>query len=417
MQPQPEISKTSTNVPNGHLDYYVAHGISPVHYDIKDLSAHLQRREALYRSIGLPSVAFKGANVLEVAPGSGQNSLYVASCQPKSLTLVEPNPTGIQDIKASYQEFPLAHTKPTLITQRLQDFDPAGQYAKGDQGREAHTLGITKYDIVICENWLGALPEECALIKKLSSLVADDGVLVLTYVPLAGFFPNVMRKLLALRAVPKETDFETKTELLVKAFGPHLATMPNMTRSHQDWVQDCMVNPHYLNVALPLKTLLAALDEKMEILGTYPRYTSDWRWFKTLTGADRKFNAVFQEAEAANLSNFIDHRYVRNAFPKDQAASLYESFAQVHSLAVLWQSAHLDENPEKARLANDIVEQLEMITTHLKSLDPELANDVSELKLLWQQDQITISDIASMQKFNGLFGRETVYIALTKTAP
>ncbi|MGA9298697.1 MAG: hypothetical protein WBW45_00465, partial [Bradyrhizobium sp.] len=61
---------------NGHLGYYIEHGISPVTYRTDDIGAHFDRRDSLYRSLGLPSIAFKSADVLEVAPGSGQNSLY-----------------------------------------------------------------------------------------------------------------------------------------------------------------------------------------------------------------------------------------------------------------------------------------------------------------------------------------------------
>ena len=61
----------------GHLEYYKRHGISPVRYHAADLSEHLQRRESLYRVLGLPAVAFKGARVLEVG-GSNER----AGCVP-----------------------------------------------------------------------------------------------------------------------------------------------------------------------------------------------------------------------------------------------------------------------------------------------------------------------------------------------
>src|SRR5207244_6082467 len=111
-------------------------------------------------------------------PGSCQNSLYFAICAPASLDLVEPNPVGRRDIEAAYANLDRPCTKPTLHGVRFETFDPLGTF-----------------DIVVCENWLGALPGEVALIRRLAGLVAPGGVLVLTMVPPSGFFANIMRKL------------------------------------------------------------------------------------------------------------------------------------------------------------------------------------------------------------------------------
>jgi len=86
----------------GHLEYYKQHGINPVRYDTSNLRLHLERRASLYRTLGITPLAIRGSRVLEVAPGTGQNSLYLANQKPASLTLVEPNPAGQRDIAAVY---------------------------------------------------------------------------------------------------------------------------------------------------------------------------------------------------------------------------------------------------------------------------------------------------------------------------
>lgn len=384
---------------DGHLTYYKAHGISPVRYTTGDLPSHLQMRDSLYRSIGLPALAFRGSDILEVAPGSGQNSLYSALLRPNSLTLVEPNPAGLKDIKGLYEEIALPHTKPNLVPKRLQDFAPE-----------------KKFDIVICENWLGALPEEVAHIRKLGSFVAPGGALVLTVVPLAGFFPNVMRKLLALRIVPKDMDFEAKTAALVSVFGPHLATIANMTRSHRDWVHDCMINPHYLNVGLPFGTVLEAVGDELSVLGCYPRIISDWRWFKSLKGKNRRFNESLLESVAANVPSMLDYRRTFPPGAPGAYAALDAAFGDAHNLALSWQAsfdAGGDTEAPTARLGAKIASIVNM----LEPIDGDLAAAIEELRTVWTSRSPTLETVRDMTRFGPLFGRETFYLALTRGLP
>jgi SAM-dependent methyltransferase len=385
----------------GHLDYYKTHGISPVRYAMDDLSQHLQLRDSLYRSIGLPQVAFRNSDVLEIAPGSGQNSLYLAMSRPRSLTLVEPNPAGLRDIQILYDGLREPHTPPTLVPARLQEFNPERQY-----------------DIVLCENWLGALPEELGLLRKLATLVSPGGVLVLTIVPLAGFFPNVMRKLLALRVVPSDLDFETRTNALVDIFGPHLATIPNMTRSHRDWVHDCMVNPHYLNVGLPFEAVLDTIAAEMTVLGTYPRIVTDWRWFKALKGEERRFNERMIEAVAANIPSLMDYR---RSFPPAEPganADLDSHFTTIHRLALGWQDAfEAGKTSALADLTGEIAHALHRLSARLLDIDSDLAAAVRELEELWLRDRPTAQAVRDMPLFGALFGRETFYASFTRRQP
>ena len=80
-------------------------------------------RGALYRGLGIPLGLIAGKKVLEVACGTGQNSLLLAAQFPESLTLVEPNPTGMRHIVEQYENLKIPHTKPVLKQQRLEDFN------------------------------------------------------------------------------------------------------------------------------------------------------------------------------------------------------------------------------------------------------------------------------------------------------
>jgi ubiquinone/menaquinone biosynthesis C-methylase UbiE len=79
-----------------HIQYYRRYGIAPVRYDLSDVSVHFQRREALYNRLALPPLTFRGSRVLEVAAGTGQNSLYIAHLQPARLVLLDPNAIAVE---------------------------------------------------------------------------------------------------------------------------------------------------------------------------------------------------------------------------------------------------------------------------------------------------------------------------------
>ncbi len=164
-------------VPSGHLEYYRRHGINPVRYDTSDLQRHLDRRGALYRTLGITPVAIRNARVLEVAPGTGQNSLYITRLDPESYTFVEPNSVAVRDIVAVYAE--LGEVAPEIVVSRFEAYD-----------------SDDRFDIIVCENWLGSSEHDRKMLHKLGRYVDDKGLLVVTAVSPVGILPNLLRRAL-----------------------------------------------------------------------------------------------------------------------------------------------------------------------------------------------------------------------------
>ncbi len=81
------------------VGFYESNHISPVSQDIVDLNKHFQRRESLFRSLGLLPAFIAGKSVLEFGPGSGHNALYMASLKPGRYELVDGNPKGVQETR------------------------------------------------------------------------------------------------------------------------------------------------------------------------------------------------------------------------------------------------------------------------------------------------------------------------------
>jgi 2-polyprenyl-3-methyl-5-hydroxy-6-metoxy-1,4-benzoquinol methylase len=318
----------------GHLAYYRAHGILPVAYTGTQ-EQHFQRRASLYRSLRLPPIAFRGARVLEVAAGTGQNAEYISHQYPATLDLVEPSPSeSLNGPPGMWPRVPYIHEK------TLQEFNTT-----------------ERWDIVICENWLGVLELEAGLLDKLASFVAPGGVLVLTCIHPTGIYPNLLRRKIAARLVNDSMSFESKTQILVSAFETHLATMPDMTRSARDWVQDMLLNPAVEHVGLTFPMLVECLGSEFTILGTSPEFIVDWRWFKSLYGDARRFN---------NRA-LVEYYGAEKRFA-DQA----------------------------------------------DSFDPQ--RGIAEAQALLARDVISIGDVRAMGPFRSLFGRETLYVSWERAA-
>jgi 2-polyprenyl-3-methyl-5-hydroxy-6-metoxy-1,4-benzoquinol methylase len=376
-----------TPVHTGHLEYYTRHGINPVRYDMADLRQHFDRRSSLYRMLGLTPLAVRKARVLEIAPGTGQNSLYLASLRPERLTLVEPNPVARRDIAAVYSRTGLP--TPEVIGSRLEEYEPD-----------------SRFDVVVCENWLGRAVHERQLLRKLGSMVVDQGILVLTAVSPVGIIPNMLRRYLSHRLLDAEMSFEERTARLCQAFESHLRTMPAMTRGVIDWVHDNMLNPAYFGVVLTLPMILAGLGETFDVLGSSPRFGSDWRWFKGLCGTSREFNTHFLNEYHANVQSFLDHRHLQPAHAGGDAYRL-----EAASLAV----CDLVQEYEAGRALSAQVEAAMLSTlAQMNDLPHQTRAGFDEFFEVVAGKDITPEQVAGMKHFRSLFGRETLYVSLEK---
>jgi SAM-dependent methyltransferase len=376
---------------NGHLDYYTRYGINPVRYDVSNLQLHLDRRGSLYRTLGLTPLAMRGARVLEVAPGTGQNSLYLARLAPRSLTLVEPNPVAIRDIATVYATAGAAPVPPLVIESRFEDYVP-------DE----------RFDVVVCENWLGSSDHERRLLRKLGQMVADGGVLLITAVSPVGMLPNLLRRALARKLAPADEPFAERTARLCRAFGPHLRTLTAMTRGVTDWVHDNMLNPAYFGIMLTVPMVLAELSGGFDVLGSSPRFAADWRWFKGLCGAERDFNRHVLKEYRAGIHNFFDHRAVLPAREPARNAEFETAALSVCHAIREWEERDAD--------SDEIDRAVRRAMSGMADLPAHWSAALDEFLDAFADPHLTAEAVAAMPLFGPLFGRETIYLSFEKRA-
>jgi 2-polyprenyl-3-methyl-5-hydroxy-6-metoxy-1,4-benzoquinol methylase len=396
------VGTTPTTEPSGLLAYYLKHGLNPVHYEMTNKTWHFQRRASLYRTLGIHPATIRNARVLEVAIGTGQNSLYIASLRPRHYTLVEPNPVAIRDIKKLYSQPENRACQPELFEGTLEDFNPT-----------------TPYDVVICENWLGRVPAERAMVRKLGTLIMPGGLLAMTTVTPVGFLPNIIRRFLAIRLGVWQLPFEQATARMVDAFGAHLATIAAMTRSAVDWVHDTVLNPHYLTICLPIPTVTEDLGNTFTFVGANPAFAVDWRWFKSLYGEARNFNGHFLDEYYCNCHNFLDYRRVLPRGEREPNTEL-----ETAAVRLLETVIDIDQRAQAEHSDGDAAQQvvvacLDDVIAALVSLRLDMRGAIAALREVAQVcalPRVSPSVVRELPTFAGLFGRETVYVSLENAA-
>jgi 2-polyprenyl-3-methyl-5-hydroxy-6-metoxy-1,4-benzoquinol methylase len=380
-----------------HLEYYREHQIAPVRYDLSNIDAHLERRFSLYIKLGLPPLCFADASVLEVAAGTGHNSVYLAQLLPSKLVLLEPNEVAINYIRNTYQAFEKPHTTPDIICETLEVFSPT-----------------KPFDIVICENWLGTSAHETTLLAKLANSVEKNGIMVLTTVSPIGFVPNLLRRLLSLYLAPDNKSFAERTEILTSAFSSHLKTLTHMTRNHIDWVQDNMLNPAYFTLCLSIPMVIEQLGQQFLAYGSLPTLSEDWRWFKGLHGDHSQSNLHFLNQYWQKAHNFLDYREATFADNTDNNHKLEMTALALLDAVATHENWHLTKNTAAITLAPVI----KALDDFIVSVPPQFVNAIAGLQevrhMLEEPASIQINTVKAMSCFAGLFGRETAYLSLTR---
>ncbi len=375
------------------LQFYIDQKISPVHQDLTDLDKHFQVREALYTKLGLPSKFIKGKSVLEVAAGSGHNSIYTASQAPELYHICEPNPVAVEDMRELFSNFNFPHTKPDIVCKKLEEYSHDKQY-----------------DVVICEGWLGGMTDyERTMIRRLSEFVSIGGLLIITFFPPTGGLSCFLRRLIAYRIINESESFTEQTNKLVDAYSTHLITLPHLSRTYEHWVQDCLLNPHIYVGPLSPSMCVDILGNQFEVYNSVPTFYNDWRWYKSLFSSGKNYNQRFVEQFGSISHNLLDYRFdasYRN--PKDNL--------ELQKLCLeLIEAAKQNDKKGYENYQIHVLPIIEKIETNLITLPShETRLGFAEAFDLLNQEIIKIDDVKKMNHFSSLFGRGQCYLSFIR---
>lgn len=374
---------------NNYLKFYGENHISPVRQDINDLKVHYLRREKLYRQCGIPVMAFRDKEILEIGPGGGYNSLAFFHWGSRHIDLVEPNAKGREDMLTLFGEKGVLQERFRIYSSTIEDFEP-----------------VQKYDIIIAEGFLYAVDNKKEIIDKCKSLLANNGIIVITCSDHMCCFIEAMKRLIGHALVKNIEDYNDKVDCLVKIFEPQLLNLRGMSRSAKDWVQDQLLNPAFCKMELSISEAIDFFGEEYDILGTSPNMFTDYSWYKDIW---YDYRVDYKKQFAAKRASLLMAGMPEKVLQIGQTEEMAAGFDKISYLASQYESV-LDEQYIVA-----IKQCLSGMKDKILPLGEEFGKVYSEIEeALAEILKEGTVDMGKYPNFFAAFGRTQQYIAIVK---
>jgi len=273
------------------VSFYDEHGVSPIRQDISDLKAHYSRRRNLLSSIGLIPVFLEGKAIIEFGPGSGHNTVYLASLNPRRLDLVEGNSKGINDSKSVLTPF----LKQDIRFHHcfFEDFKISD-----------------KFDLVWAEGCVPHQANPLSIAKHISSYTKPGGIVVFTFASGISYLSEVMRRIFNYKCFRNSKySLNEKLNIIKPYMSNHLKNLRNMSRYYDDWIIDNLLQPLNLTRLFTIPDAINLLKSTHNILLTSPKFVQDWRWYKDIANENSEINEITLDSYYKSNLNLLDYRY------------------------------------------------------------------------------------------------------------
>ncbi|MCX8129922.1 MAG: class I SAM-dependent methyltransferase [Clostridia bacterium] len=381
------MDKSNTS-DNPYIYFYGEHNVSPVRQDISDITQHYMRREGLYRSLGIPPFVFNGKRMLEVGPGGGYNSLYFLKMGAR-LDLVEPNPKGQEEIMHLFHQRNIEKARWKLHNTVIEDYCPE-----------------QKYDIVIAEGFISGLLHRNKVIERLSDVVSNGGVLVVTCADEISLFFEYLKRLVAWKLIKKVNEFEDKIRILSNAFLTHLSSLSYATRPIDDWVIDTLINPAICFNSFSIADCINEFGDNFKFLGSSPDMFTNYSWYK-----DTDYNT-----NENVLKQFYSKRHLLFITGIKESERAKESNEKLLTMASDFRQIVLKIETEGCPkghwdIAVQLLKHLQAITGDIDIRIPQI---IEEALLLLNDGELNSEKVSKSKKLVEAFGRGQQYVSMVK---
>jgi hypothetical protein len=207
-------------------EYYGQQNIAPTFADLRDeaaVDAYQSAREILLGDrLALPIPLFRGAEILEYGPDTGENALVFARLGSR-LTLVEPARTAHAKIRAYFERFAPPHALRELLAADVLGYQPD-----------------RRFDMIVAEGFIYTVQPSTLWLTAFQRALVPGGLALISYIERsASLFELLLRVPFAALRRRAGNDRVAAAELL---YGRKWARIPH-TRSFASWVMDVLDNP------------------------------------------------------------------------------------------------------------------------------------------------------------------------------
>jgi 2-polyprenyl-3-methyl-5-hydroxy-6-metoxy-1,4-benzoquinol methylase len=289
------------------VDFYLKHKISPVSKDISDVEVHFEKRESLFRHIGIVPTFLKNKTVLEFGPGGGHNSIYTLSLLPDRYVLVDGNPTGLESVSKLFAQYDNGTTKFEVVESFIEQFSTS-----------------ERFDFVICENVIPLQQNDPRhVLQRVAEFVKPGGVLVVTCMDPVSFLADVLGQLAGELLVVPNMTIEEKLDVMRPFFQMNLEALPGANTLVDDFMMDSVIQHYPKDGKMQsVSDTIDALMGDFEIYASSPNFMVDWRWYKNIHGDQAQHNQRAIEQYERNIHNMLDYRGVSTAVTAAQSATI-----------------------------------------------------------------------------------------------
>lgn len=375
-----------------YIDFYKRHNISPVSQDISSLEKHYQRRENLYRRLGLVASLVNGKSVIEFGPGSGHNALYTFSLNPSRYVLVDGNPTGLNICRELMNEYYQGNQQCEFVECLIEQYS-------SDQ----------LFDVVICEGLIPAQKDPGQFTKMIAQFAKPGGVCIITCHDVVGYLTDLLRCLIGSIVTEEQMPFDQKTDILVAVFENHLAHLKGMSRSCKDWVIDTIIHKSLWRDSklFSVEEAITALNPAFDVYGASPYFINDWRWYKDVFGGQNGFNRVGRECYLRNIHNFLDCRYEFDPKPLEENQKLLDHCQKI------WQLITRFGHDRKKEYIEEMCREMTALEGIVRAFSPTTSRAIADFVTALKKYPV-INSTTDWGSFAAWWGRGMQYLSFIR---
>lgn len=363
------------------IDFYTQIGFAPTSQQDGQVLKHKKNRTNLYRKLGLHPGVFNGASILEIGPGSGENSIDLLDRGIRSLKLVDGVSVVLESLKARIE------TK-TPVSYELYD------------ASVPPSPDIETFDIVICEGVIPFQLDPIVFFQNISKSVVPGGIVLVTTNDAVSTLSEILRRISAHLLFQVNG---SNTQSLVDFFQEDFQSLTNMSRKPSNWVLDSIQNP-WVGKMFSIQDALTALANDFRPISMTPSLHADLDWYKEINNNSSE-TAKWISSYQQNLHLLIDFR-VNEQSPVDSISNL-----RLHELcsAIYLQMQGL--------VSGGLQDARQLIMESLKSIveECEQLNFTTKQSLISYLEFLKSRDAQSLKDFRLFWGRGQQYICFERT--